>query len=210
MKTGPIYSYCEQGTQAWLDARLGIPTCSELEVLMVDGKLEGGFGVGAYTYMDRLIGERITGAEAEPWRGNKSSERGHALEPVVRDLYCLRRELDPGAVKEIGIVHQFGVGYSPDGLVGNDGLIEVKTKLPEKLVSIILAGEVPKEHKAQCQGGLWVSDREWIDFIGYWPGMPLCLVRAERDEAYIRKLKQRVGDFLEIFEARLERVLESN
>lgn len=200
----------EQGSADWLALRLGIVTCSEISDLMVDGKQDSGFGVGAYTYMDRLIGERITGAEAEPWRGNKSSERGHTLEPVVRDLYCLRRDLEPEAIEQVAIVLNHGIGYSPDGLVGGDGLIEVKTKIPEKLVSAILSGEVPKEHVAQCQAGLWVSDREWIDFLGYWPGMPLCLVRAHRDEAYIRKLAQRVSDFHEILEARLERVLESN
>lgn len=200
----------EQGSADWLALRLGIVTCSELSDLMVDGKQEGGFGVGAYTYMDRLIGERITGAEAEPWRGSKSSERGHALEPVVRDLYCLRRDLEPGAIEQVAIVLNHGIGYSPDGLVVDDGLIEVKTKIPEKLVQVILDGNVPKEHVAQCQGGLWVSEREWIDFLGYWPGMPLCLVRAYRDEAYIRKLSQRVKTFNEILEARMERVLESN
>lgn len=200
----------EQGSAEWLALRLGIITCSEIDALMIDGKQEGGFGVAAYTYMDRLIGERITGAEAEPWRGNKASERGHALEPVVRDLYCLRRELDPGCIEQVAIVLNHGIGYSPDGMVIDDGLVEVKTKIPEKLVSVILAGEVPKEHVAQCQAGLWVSDREWIDFLGYWPGMPLCLVRAHRDEAYIRKLAKRVSDFHEILEDRLERVLESN
>lgn len=200
----------EQGSEDWLQLRLGIITCSELDALMIEGRQEGGFGVAAYTYMDRLIGERITGAEAEPWRGNKSSERGHVLEPVVRDLYCRRRDMQAEHIEQVGIILNRGIGYSPDGLIAGDGLIEVKTKIPEKLVSIILAGEVPKEHVAQCQGGLWVSDREWIDFISYWPGMPLCLVRAERDEAYIRKIAQRVKDFNEIMEARLERVLESN
>jgi hypothetical protein len=197
----------EQGSGAWLSLRLGIITCSELQVLMVNGKREAGFGVGAFTYMDRLIGERITGAEAEPWRGNGSSVRGHTLEPVVRELYCLRRDLEPDAIEQAGIILNHGIGYSPDGLIGADGLIEVKTKVPEKLVSVILGNEVPEDHLAQCQAGLWVSEREWIDFLGYWPGMPLCLIRAHRDEAYIRKLAERVKTFHELMEARMDRVL---
>lgn len=197
----------EQGSEAWLQLRLGIVTCSELDVLMVNGKGEGGFGVGAYTYMDRLIGERITGAEAEPWRGSRSSERGHELEPRVRDLYCVRRDLQATDVEQVAIVLNHGIGYSPDGVVGSDGLIEVKTKVPEKLVSVILDSKIPAEHQAQCQGGLWVSEREWIDFLGYWPGMPLCLIRAYRDEPYITKLAERVRTFHEIMEARMERVL---
>ena len=198
----------EQGSQAWLDLRLGIITCSELDVLMVNGKGVAGFGVGAMTYMDRLIGERITGAEAEPWRGNGSSARGHALEPVVRDLYCLRKGIEPGDVEQVGIVLNHGIGYSPDGMISADGLIEVKTKVPEKLVSAILEGAIPGEHAAQCQGGLWVSEREWIDFIGYWPGMPLCLVRAYRDDEMIKKISERVSTFYEVLEARMERVME--
>ncbi len=196
----------EQGSEEWLRLRLGIVTCSELGVLMVDGMGEGGFGVGAFTYMDRLIGERITGAEAEPWRGNKSSERGHVLEPKVRQLYCLRREIEPDSIEQVGIILNHGIGYSPDGLpVG--GSIEVKTKIPEKLIQVILDNQVPKEHKAQCQGGLWVGELEWIDFLAYWPGMPLCLVREYRDEPYISKLAAKVKTFHEIMEARMEKVL---
>jgi len=196
----------EQGSEAWLKLRLGIVTCSELDVLMVDGKGEGGFGVGAFTYMDRLIGERITGAEAEPWRGNKSSERGHALEPKVRQLYCLRRDIAPESIEQVGIILNHGIGYSPDGLP-DGGAIEVKTKIPEKLIQAILDNSVPKEHKAQCQGGLWVGELEWIDFLAHWPGMPLCLVREYRDEPYIRKLATKVKTFHEIMEARMEKVL---
>lgn len=197
----------EQGSEAWKNIRLGIVTASDIDVLMVDGKGEGGFGVGAFTYMDRLIGERITGSEAEPWRGNASSERGHILEPEVRKLYAIRRGFDPSVIEHAAIILNHGVGYSPDGMVGGDGLIEVKTKLPEKLISVKVDGVIPKEHIAQCQAGLWVSEREWIDFIGYWPGMPMVLVRAQRDEAYIRKMAQRTKDFLELLEARMELVL---
>ncbi len=63
---------------------------------------------------------------------------------------------------------------------------------------MILSGEIPKEHVAQCQGGLWISEREWIDFVCYWPGMPLFIKRAYRDEALIRKLSERVKTFYEI------------
>lgn len=71
------------------------------------------------------------------------------------------------------------------------------------------SGEIPKEHVAQCQGGLWTSEREWIDFISYWPGIPLFVKRAYRDEAYIRKLSERVSTFYEILDERMERVMEA-
>ncbi|HCF1277422.1 TPA: exonuclease, partial [Pseudomonas aeruginosa] len=114
---------------------------------------------------------------------------------------------EPDQIQQAGIILNHGIGYSPDGLVGDNGLIEVKTKVPEKLVSVIIAGELPSEHAAQCYGGLWVSEREWIDFLGYWPGMPLCMVRVHRDEAYIRKLSERVKTFYELLEERMEKVL---
>ena len=100
-----------------------------------------------------------------------------------------------------------GAGYSPDSLVGPTGLTEIKTKLPKFQVEVILSGEIPKEHVAQCQGGLWVSEREWIDFVCYWPGMPLFIKRAYRDEAMIRKLSERVKTFYEILEDRMNLVL---
>lgn len=194
----------EQSSADWLAMRLGIVTCSELDCLMVNGKGEAGFGVAAFTYMDELIGERITGEAAERPFSTRATERGHELEGKARELYRARTDL---SYEEVGIILNHGIGYSPDALVGDDGLVEVKTKLPKFQVGVILAGEIPKEHFAQCQGGLWVSEREWIDFISYWPGMPLFIKRACRDEEYIRKLAERVSTFHEIMEARMERVL---
>jgi hypothetical protein len=199
-----IITNVEQGTQEWLNLRLGIATASEFECLMVNGKGEGGFGVGAFTYMDTLIGERITGEAADPFSGNRHTERGHELEAVARNLYREQCEVE---TSDCGIILNHGAGYSPDSLVGANGLAEVKTKLPKFQVGVILQNEVPKDHIAQCQGGLWLSEREWIDFVSFWPGMPLFIKRMYRDEAYIRKLSQRMKDFYEIMDERMNRVL---
>lgn len=199
-----IITDIEQGTPEWLALRLGIPTCSELECLLVNGKGVAGFGSGALSYMDTLIGERITGAAADPFGGNRHTERGHELEGVARGLYEDRFEL---STKACGIILNHGAGYSPDALVGADGLTEIKTKLPKFQVGVILADEVPKEHIAQCQGGLWISEREWIDFVSYWPGMPLFVKRLYRDEILIKKLAERVATFHEILDERMNKVL---
>ncbi|WP_460044176.1 lambda exonuclease family protein [Pseudomonas sp. S2_H01] len=199
-----IITNVEQGTQEWLNLRLGIATASEFECLLVNGKGEGGFGVGAFTYMDTLIGERITGEAADPFSGNRHTERGHELESVARNLYREQCEVE---TSDCGIILNHGAGYSPDSLVGANGLAEVKTKLPKFQVGVILQNEVPKDHVAQCQGGLWLSEREWIDFVSFWPGMPLFIKRMYRDEAYIRKLSQRMKDFYEIMDERMNRVL---
>lgn len=199
-----IVTDIEQGTPEWLALRLGIVTASELDCLLVSGKHPTGFGVAAFTYMDQLIGERITEEAAELPFQTKATIRGHEQEGVALELYEAREEVK---VQKVGIILNRGIGYSPDGLVGTDGLIEIKTKLPKFQVGVILTGEVPKEHVAQCQGGLWASDREWIDFISYWPGMPLFVKRAYRDEALIRKIAERVKSFYEIMDDRMNKVL---
>lgn len=199
-----ILNDLEQGGDAWHAARMGIVTMSELQCLLVNGKGPGGFGAGAISYMSQLIGERITGEPADAFQGNRHTERGHELEPIARDLYC---ERTGNEVQEVGIILNHGAGYSPDSLVGGDGLTEIKTKLPKYQVEVLLAGEIPKEHIAQCQGGLWISEREWIDFISYWPGMPLFVKRAYREEKMISLIAERVEAFYAEMDRRMEMVM---
>jgi hypothetical protein len=194
----------EQGSAEWLAIRMGIVTMSNMSALLVNGKGEEGFGAEAFTYMNTLIGERITQEIADPFTGNRHTERGHELEPKARALYEMQTDL---SCEQVAIILNHGCGYSPDSLVGADGLNEIKTKLPKYQVELILSGEVPKDHLAQCQGGLWVSGREWIDFISYWPGIPLFVKRLHRDEAMIRKMAERVKTFYELLEDRMNRVM---
>lgn len=203
--SGPVIVDCEQGTPAWHAARSGILTASVMDCILVDGKGEGGFGVGALTLMNELIGEQFTGEPADTFGGNRHTERGHLLEPVARDFVSQRLGI---TIESCGLILNHGVGYSPDGLVGEDGLVEIKTKLPKILIDVILAEAIPKEHVVQCQVGLWVSERDHIDFGAFWPGMPLFHRRAGRDEPMIKKLEQRVKDFYEIMEKRTERIIE--
>lgn len=194
----------EQGSAEWLAIRMGIVTMSNIGALLVNGKGEAGFGADAMTYMNTLIGERITQEIADPFTGNRHTERGHELEPKARALYEMQTDL---SCEQVAIILNHGCGYSPDSLVGDNGLNEIKTKLPKYQVELILSGEIPKEHLAQCQGGLWISGREWIDFISYWPGMPLFVKRLHRDEAMISKMEERVKTFYELLEDRMNRVL---
>jgi hypothetical protein len=196
----------EQGSAEWLALRLGILTMSELECLLVNGKGQAGFGVQAFTYMDQLIGERITGEAAELPFTTRATERGHELEGKARDLYVAR---EGAQLDQATIILNHGVGYPPDAMIGVAGLAEIKTTLPKVQVGVILSGEVPKEHIAQCMGGLWVSEREWIDFISYWPGMPMFVKRMYRDQAMISRISERVSTFYEILDERMDRVMES-
>jgi hypothetical protein len=176
-----------------------------MSCLLVDGKSEGGFGAGAITLMNQLIGERFTGESADKFEGNRHTERGHELEPVARAFVSERLEIE---ILNVGIILHHGCGYSPDGLVGADGLIEIKTKLPKLQIEVILGGEIPKEHVVQCQVGLWISERDHIDFASFWPGMPLFHKRAGRDETMIRKLAERAKTFYEVMEDRTQRIID--
>ncbi len=74
-------------------------------------------------------------------------------------------------------------------------MVEIKTKLPHLQLDVLLAGELPEDHKAQCQGQLWVAEREWVDFVSYWPKLPLFVTRVYRDEEYIGALANAVSSF---------------
>ena len=87
-------------------------------------------------------------------------------------------------------------GASPDSLIGADGLVEIKTKLPHLQIEVLLANRLPPEHVAQCQGQLWISGRAWVDFVSYWPGLPLFVHREYRDETYIATIAVEIAEFL--------------
>lgn len=194
----------EQGSKEWLQLRCGLLTMSVIDCLLVDGKHSSGLGAGAFSLMNQLIGERICGEPDDSFGGNRHTDRGHELEGKGRALYEQQKDV---VCDQVAIILNHGVGYSPDSLVGDIGLCEIKTKLPKFQVELILADEVPKDHIPQCQGGLWVSEREFIDFVSYWPGMPLFVKRLYRDEIMIKKLEARSKIFYEILEKRLEAVM---
>lgn len=195
----------EQGSDEWHAARCGILTASVMSCLLVDGKGVAGFGAGALTLMNELIGERFTGEAAGKFGGNGHTERGHELEPQARAFVSERLGVE---IVNVGIILNHGCGYSPDGLIGDDGLIEIKTKLPKLQVDVILDGVIPKDHVVQCQVGLWISERDHIDFASFWPGMPLFHKRAGRDEAMIRKLAERAKTFYEVMEERTQQIID--
>jgi len=143
------------------------------------------------TYMLKLVGEILTG-EPMDMVMTRDMERGHALEPEARDLYTLQTG---AALERVGFVKRGRVGCSPDSLIGDDGGLEIKTKAPHLLIDCILKDEFPEEHKAQVQGALWITGRKWWDIAVYWPGLPLFVKRAYRDEEYIANLASEIERF---------------
>lgn len=185
-----IHAEVEQGSAEWHALRAGKVTASEFDTVQAQGR--GGPSKTRQTYLYKLAGEIITGQVQESYT-NGHMERGKVMEDEARAWY----EIMHGAVQQVGFIQEERVGYSPDGLVGDKGLLEIKTKLPHLLIPVLFSEEFPTEHKAQCQGGLWVSEREWIDLVCYWPGMPVAVRRAYRDEVYIAELRKAVSVFVD-------------
>lgn len=180
----------EQGTPEWFACRSGIPTASEFDTVMAKGK-GGGESVTRRKYMLKLIGELMTGDVADSYT-NANMERGHVMEPDAREMYAFMTDVDP---KTVGFIRNGNAGCSPDSLVGENGLLEIKTKLPHLHLEVLLSDEMPSDHRAQVQGQIWIAEREWCDFVSYWPKLPLFVKRVYRDDLYIKRLIEEVGRF---------------
>jgi hypothetical protein len=170
--------YMEQGGDEWRTARLGIPTASEFATACAQKGPRGGEPKGRRTYMLKLLGERLTGQPAESY-SNDHMERGKIMEAEARDLYTM---LTGNELTQVGFIRRGDAGCSPDSLIGEDGLLEVKTKLPHLQLDCLLRGEIPGDHFAQLYGQLWISGRQWVDFISYWPGLPPFIKRLDRKD----------------------------
>ena len=192
---------CEQGSPEWFQARLGVVTASEFATVMAKGR-GGGDSKTRRTYMLKLAGEILTGEPMWSYT-NEHMERGKAQEGEARVLYAMLNDADPVLV---GFLRRGDTGASPDALVGDAGLLEIKTKLAHLHLEALLAGKLPEEHRPQVQGQLWVSGREWCDFVSYCPGLPPLVVREFRDEAYIATLASAVDAFLEELHATVKQV----
>ena len=141
-----------------------------------------------------LAAERITGW-VEPRFISNDMMRGIDDEPVARALYAEHyAPVDECAFMVEDSFH-FRLGYSPDGLVGDDGLIEIKSRSPKAQLATILADEVPAANMAQLQCGLLVAEREWIDYVSYCGGMPLYVTRVYPQRDWQRAIVAAVAAF---------------
>lgn len=191
----------EQNSPEWYQIRSGIPTASMFDVIVkADGTPRK--SQQRTTYMMELAGEIVTG-EPVPSFTSAATERGHDMEPDARNMYSFITGAEP---HQVGFLRNGDKGCSPDSLIDETGMLEIKSKLPKLAVACIYNDEFPPEHKAQCQGALLVSEREWIDLAVYWPGLPLFIKRAERDEEYLQNLSNSLDQFNEELAAVVEKV----
>ena len=182
---------CQQGTPEWRECRRGIPTASAFHMM-----LAGGQGKTRRKYLLELIGEQLTGLPADSF-SNAHTERGHILEGEARDIVSFDYA-EP--MRQVGFVRRWIpgtglVGCSPDSLIGDDGMLEIKTKLPHLQLEVLIENRLPPEHVPQCQGALWVTKRKWLDFISYWPGLALFKTRVFPDQEYFAKLHAGLATF---------------
>lgn len=183
----------EQGSEAWARARLGIPTASNFKRIITAAGAPSG---SAAQYTRALVAEWQTGERREV----KSSEwmrRGIEMEPEARSFYASQTGT---AVAQVGLVYRDEtrlIAASPDGLVGEDGLLEIKCPKPTTHEAYLRTGKIPPAYIPQVQGQLWVTNRKWCDFFSYHPDFThQLLVRVQRDERYIKKLCRAVEDFV--------------
>lgn len=211
-----IHLIAPQGTTEWFHGRCGAITGSmfgEARKRLKSGENKGDFTAAGKSYAFKLAIERISGElldvpQFETWQ----MKRGNELEPEARLKY---------EEKQAVLVEQTGLaltedrlfGSSVDGLVDDDGIIEIKCFVdPTKLQSILINGDIG-EVMDQVQGSLWVTGRKWADFILYCPqlaciGKDLTIIRFNRDENYIADLEQdliKFNDLVNEYETKLRK-----
>lgn len=183
-----------QGTDEWHRIRLGKVTASNItNVMMARDK------AGYQNYMAQLAVERLTGKPTTTFK-SAAMAQGNDLEPQARANY----ELDNGvAVEEVGFVHHPDIamsGCSPDGLVGNNGMVQFKCPEPKTHISYLLGTALPRIYSLQCQWELACAEREWTDFVSFNPDMPVSMrifrKRIGRNEDTIAEISAAVKRFL--------------
>lgn len=190
-----------QNSDEWLAARRGIVTSSVVGRLITPVKLAAAKNDAARNVVAAIVAERITGQTDD---GGVSWDmlQGREREPYARDAYSTNH----GAVREMGFMARddwgFSIGWSPDGLVGDDGCIEIKCPRAKAHLATIVADEVPAEHTAQIQTALLVSGRAWCDFVSFYGGMPLYRKRVLPDPRW----RDAIVDALTAFEAQAEQM----
>lgn len=192
---------CEQGTPEWHAARLGIPTASRFnDVMRTLGRGENGESKTRRTYLNQLAAERITGEPMKTFQ-NEDMIRGTEQEPEALKSYEFLTE---NVVQRVGFIRGFRCGCSPDGLIGEDGMVEFKSTEPHLLIDIWRRRMPPPVHFTQCQGNLMVARREWIDLAIFAPKLPLFVHRFQKDIAFIENLEGQVH----IFNKELDQIVE--
>lgn len=186
-----------QGSNAWFAQRLGKVTASR--VADVIAKTKTGYSTSRDNYMAQLICERMTGVVAESY-SNAAMQHGTETEPLARAAYEAYADV---LVDEVAMIPHPTIeqaGASPDGLVGNVGMLEIKCPNTATHIDTLLSQTVPGKYNTQMQWQMACTGRQWCDFVSFDPRLPtelqLFVKRVPRDAAYISMLEEEVKKFL--------------
>lgn len=204
----------DQRTEEWFTARIGKVTASRVADLMA--KTKSGYSTSRDNYMAQLVCENITKTKAEGFT-NAAMEWGTEQEPFARAAY----EAKTGEmVEEVGFVpHPLieWAGASPDGLVGPDGLVEIKCPNTATMIDTLLTGKVPGKYNTQMQFQMACTGRHWCDYVVFDPRMPakaqLFVKRVFRDDAFIQEMEAEIVNFLVEVNVQIQQInaiIESN
>ncbi len=192
----------EQRSPEWFEERLGKVTASAIYKVMARTKT--GYGADRANYHAQLVTERLTGALAEAY-SNAAMQWGTETEPQARAMYSFERGVD---VQEVGFVphHAIGMsGASPDGLVGEDGLVEIKCPNSATHIGTLTGAPVDRKYMLQMQWQMACCGRVWCDFASFDPRLPLEMQlhvqRVPRDDGLIAEIEEEVRKFLSEVEA---------
>lgn len=187
----------EQKSDAWFAARCGKATGSRIADIIA--KTKSGYSTSRANYMAQLVTERMTGTVAESY-SNAAMLHGTLYEPEARNAYAFERNLE---VEELGfVIHPLIIdsGASPDGLVGDKGMVEIKCPLTATHIDTLLNDTIADKYIVQMQWQMACAERDWCDFVSYDPRMPLDMQlyvrRIDRDPARIAELESEVQAFL--------------
>lgn len=191
----------DQGSGDWFRARCGMLTSSDIDKILTP-TLKASSSEKERQHLYELLAQRATG-HVEPSYISNDMLRGETEEIIARDLYSAK--IAP--VEQVALITNdrlgFPIGYSPDGMVGEDGQIEVKSRRQKYQAQTIVEREVPTDFILQMQFGLFVSERKWCDFLSYSNGMPMFRGRVYPD----RKIADAIAATVIAFERRLNEKL---
>lgn len=176
-----IHDEMIQGSEEWFDARRGLLTASEMHLIVTPKQLKAANNDKARAHLFELLAQRITGY-TEPSYISDDMLRGKEEEILALDEYAKNY----GELSRVGFVTNnewgFTLGCSPDALVGDDGIVEVKSRRMKYQVETIIRDEVPEEYLLQIQTMLLITGRKWCDFITYSGGLPMFTKRVAADK----------------------------
>jgi putative phage-type endonuclease len=198
-------SYQQENREEWLKQRLGLVTGSAISNVLMDSSK-----AGYRNYMAQLVCERLTGEPTETYI-SPAMQHGIDTEDEARAAYMARNAV---IVEEVGFIRhpKLEAGCSPDGIVGQDGLIEIKCVQPATALDLLESKKVPADHYNQIQWQLAVTGRDWCDYVVYQPKLPerlrLNVMRVVRNQSDILNMTVKVEQFLEELNRKVKKLKE--